>query len=370
MEHRHGHRRAKTGGRRLVLAAALILAAPPIGAVRAQSAGPGQAGPVQASPEQIEQWLQEAAQIYDQLRPIAQQVGDRTLLQRMETLRTQWVTARGHLQGKRYQMAGLMARQNLDQMRGLSTQVRRLAQRLPFYSRLAERNREILQLMQQRLGPQAPPEMQQQLTLAADALQRARNARQEGNLLQAFRLMEQCESMLRQMLQQADRALDSEAVRAEIQETERRIEALVARGGLTEPAQEALERTRQLQSEARGLAAGNQLRQALARTLSARTALRLAQRLTGGALSPEDVAAAIDHAVELREMHAELARHTDAEVRALWQQSERQLEQARQHLEEGRLPAALEAAQSSAKLTLSAVRRTGAIPPLTSSGSV
>jgi len=212
--------------------------------------------------------------------------------------------------------------------------------------------------------------MQQQLTLAADALQRARNARQEGNLLQAFRLMEQCESMLRQMLQQADRALDSEAVRAEIQETERRIEALVARGGLTEPAQEALERTRQLQSEARGLAAGNQLRQALARTLSARTALRLAQRLTGGALSPEDVAAAIDHAVELREMHAELARHTDAEVRALWQQSERQLEQARQHLEEGRLPAALEAAQSSAKLTLSAVRRTGAIPPLTSSGSV
>lgn len=366
MERRHRHRRTKTGGRRLVLAAALILAAPPIGAVRAQSAGPGQQG--QAGPEQIEQWLQEAAQLYDQLRPLTQQIGDRTLMQRMETLRTQWVTARGHLQGHRYQMAERLARQNLDQMRSLSTQVRRLAQRLPFYNRLAERNREVLQLMQQRIGPQAPPELQQQLTLAADALQRARNARQEGNLMLAFRLMEQCESMLRQTLQQADRALDAEAVRAEIQETERRIEALGARGDLTGPAQEVLERARQLQGEARGFAAGSQLRLALARTLSARTALRLAQRLTGGAFTPEDVAAAIDHAIELREMHAGLAGHDDAEVRALWQQSERQLEQARRALEEERLPAALEAAQSSAKLTLSAVRRAGAIPPLTPAG--
>ncbi len=351
---------SRTGGPALLLAAALILAAPPIGGVGAQTAGP----------EQIEQWLQEAAQLYQQLQPVAQQLGDRTLLQRMETLHTQWVAARGHMQGRRYQQAGQLARQNLEQMRALLTTVRRLAQRLPFYNRMAERNRELLQLLRQRIGPEAPREVQRQLTLTADALERAHNARQEGNLVQAFRLMEQCDAMLRQVLQQADRAgLDGDAVRAEIEETDHRLEELATRGDLTPAATEAVERARLLQAEARQQLQSGQFRLSLGRTLSARTALRLAERLSGGALSAEDVATAIEHAQELREMHGELAAHPNSEVRALWEQAGRQLELARRRLEEERLPAALEAAQSSAKLTLSAVRKAGGIPPSATDGT-
>jgi hypothetical protein len=360
MRNRTSRTSSRTCGPALLLFAALILAAPPIGGVGAQAAGP----------EQIEQWLQEAAQIYEQLRPVAQQLGDRTLLQRMETLHTQWVAARGHMQGQRYQQAGQLARQNLEQMRALSTTVRRLAQRLPFYNRMAERNRELLQLLRQRIGPDAPREVQRQLTLTADALERAHLAHQGGNLVQAFRLMEQCDGMLRQVLQQADRAgLDGDAVRSEIEETDLRLEELAARGDLTPAAGEAVERARLLQTEARQQLQAGQLRLALGRTLSARTALRLAQRLSGSALSPDDVATAIDHAQELREMHTDLAAHPNAEVRALWNQAGRQLELARRHLEEGHLPAALEAAQSSAKLTLSAARKAGGLPPIAAVGT-
>jgi len=360
MRDRDRNQSSKTGGPALLLAAALILAAPPIGGVGAQSAGP----------EQIQQWLQEAEQLYLQLQPVAQQLGDRALLQRMEILRSQWVAARGHLQGRRYQLAGQLARQNLEQLRTLSVTVRRLAQRLPFYNRMAERNQELLQLLRQRIGPETQREVQRQLLLTADSLERARLARQQGNLLQAFRLMEQCEAMLRQVLQQAERAgLDGASVRAEIEETDRRLAEPAARSDLSPASAEVLERARLLQDQARQQLQAGQLRLALGRTLSARTALRLAQRLSTGALSPEVIATAIEHAQEVQEQHPDLAAHPNAEVRALWEQAGRQLELARRRLEEDRLPAALEAAQSSAKLTLSAVRKAGGIPPSAAAGT-
>jgi len=259
-----------------------------------------------------------------------------------------------------------MAERNLRSIRELVITVRRLAQRLPYYSRMAEQNSELHRVLTRRLGSGAPEQIARQLTIGADAMERARKARQAGNMVQAFRFMEQAQLMLHQVLRHVDRdAMTPEAVRIEIEETEGRIERLRSSDQLTEPAREALQRGIEIQRDARRLFGSRQLRLAMARTLTARTAVRLAQRLMTGALGPEDAAAAIGHAEELLEIHAGLARHHDPQVRTLMEQASRQLADARGHLEAGRLRPALESAQSAAKLVLTAVRRATGPPPPT-----
>jgi hypothetical protein len=343
------------GGFTLALTATAIAVGTPIHEVQAQPTDPGQ----------ITEILEQARQIYEELLPVAQRLRDAALTTRIRSLRTQWLEARGHLQGRRYRQAGLLAKRNLEQFRQLATTLRRLAQRLPYYSRLAERNRELLQFLHRSVGPDAPAEVLRQLTLAADAVERAQLAYTRRNLLQAFRLMEQSETLLRQVLRFVDRAgLTLESVQRELEETNRRIEQVAATPDLTAPAREALERARTSQSEAERFFAAGELRPALARTLTARTALRLAMRLTAGALTPEDVAAAIGHAEELMEVHAEVANSKIPEARNLWQQAQRQLNGARTLLEAEQLRPALEAAQTTAKLILTAVRwATTPIPP-------
>ena len=342
------------GGYAIALTATAIAVGAPIREVHAQPTDPGQ----------ISEMLEQARALYEELLPVAQRLGDAALMTRLRSLRTQWLEARGHMQGRRYRQAGTLARRNLEQLRQLAVTVRKIAQRLPYYNRLAERNSELLQVLRRSVGPDAPPEVQRQLTLAADAVERAQQARARSNMLQAFRLMEQSEILLRQVLRFVGRSgLTAESVQREIEETGRRIEQLSETPDLIPQAGEALERARTLQAEAEGYLAAGQLRAALTNTLTARTALRLAVRLATGSLTPEDVAAAIGHAEELQEMHAELADNATAAVRTLWQQAERQLDQARAHLDAGRLHPALEAAQNAAKSILTAARRAGQIPP-------
>jgi hypothetical protein len=205
-----------------------------------------------------------------------------------------------------------------------------------------------------------------QLTLAADAVERAQQAYARRNMLQAYRLMEQSEVLLRQTLRFVARSgLTAESVQREMEETDRRIERLLETPDLTPQASEMLERARALQADAESRFAAGELQAALTRTLTARTAIRLAMRITTGALTPEDVATAIGHAEELQEMNSELASSQLQAVRSLWQQADRQLNQARSHLQDGRLRPALEAAQNAAKLILTAVRRASSdqIPP-------
>jgi hypothetical protein len=344
-----------------VVAAAAMLAGTPIRDVRAQHTGPGR----------ISETLQQARQLYEELLPVARRLGDRGILDRMQTLRQQWMQANGHFQGRRYQMAGTLADRNLRAMRQLAVTMQRLAQRLPYYARMAEQNRELHQMLMRRLGADAPEQIARQLTLAADAIERAQHARQRGNLVQAYRFMEQAQVMLHQVLRHVEReALTPEAVRLEVEETEGRIERLQTSEQLTDTARQALERAIEIQQEARQLLGAGRLRLAMARTLTARTALRLAQRLMAGALGPDDAAAAIGHAEELLEIHADLAGHEDAQVRTLMEQAARQVTEARGHMEQGRLRAAVESAQSAAKLVLTAVRiARGTPPPLPTSPS-
>lgn len=343
-----------TGGFVLILTAVTVMVGTPIREVKAQT----------PRPDQINELLEQARALYEELLPISQRLGDETLTTRMRNLRAQWVEARGHMQARRYQQAATLARRNLDQLRTLATAIRRLAQRMPYYSRLAERNQELLQLLQRSVGPDAPPEVLRQLTLAAGAVERAQHLRQRGRLLQSFRLMEQADNTLRQVLRYVDRSgLSPESVQREIEETGRRIERLEGAADLVEPAREALERAKASQAEAGRLLAAGDLRQALAHTLTARTALRLASRLTTGSLTSEDVAAAIGHCEELMEVHSELANSTVPAVRSLWQQAGRQLDRARSRLDAGRLRPALEAAQTASKLIVNAARKAGGPPP-------
>jgi hypothetical protein len=308
--------------------------------------------------------------MYEELLPTAQRLGDAAMMTRLRNIRSQWVQAQGHMQGRRYQQARTLARRNLDQLRRLSVQIRQLAQRLPHYTRLSERNLEMMQFLRNTVGPEAPPEVIRQMTLAADALQRARQARQRNQLMLSFRLMEQTDNLLKQVLRHVDRSgLTPEAVQREIDETARRIERLESGEMRIEAAVEALERARTAQAEATRLLATGQLRQALAHTLTARTALRLAERLTLRTLTEEDVALAIAHAEELREAHSGLAESDLSAVSRLMQQADRQLNQARNRLLSGNLRAALESAQSAAKLIMTAVRRAGGSPPPPPSGS-
>jgi len=346
--------RSTPGGLFLLLAAAMIVAGTPIRAVTAQS--PGR--------HQVEDTLERARALYEELLPVARQLGDQGILQRMNTLRAQWVAARGHFQAGRMTQAQTMARRNYDQLRQLRTEVQRLAQRLPYYGRLEERNRELLEFMREEIGPGAPPEVTRRLTLAAGAHQRARQARQRGNLLQAFRLMEQSENLIRQVLRYIDRTgLTTESVRRELDETARRIERLAGDPELLEVAREALERAREAQEEAERFFTAGELRQALAATLTARTAVRLATRLSTGAITPEDVATAIAHTTELMEMHGTLASSSEPGVRRLWNEAGEHLVQARTHLENGQLRTGLAEAQTAAKLVLTAVRRAGSGAP-------
>lgn len=352
-------RNSRCGGLLLVITAATLMVGTPIREAEAQS----------PPPEQIAQMLDQARKLHEELLPIAQRLGDAALLTRLQSLRAQWVQARGHMQGRRYTQAGTLAKRVYDQLRQLSSQIHLLAQRLPYYNRMAERNRELLQVLQGSVGPNAPAEIRRQLTLASDAIQRAQKAHQNRSILQAYRLMEQAENQLRQVLRYVDRSgLTPESVRREIEETNRRMERLEGSSNLVEAAIEALERARMIQVEAERLLAAGELRQALANTLSARTALRLAARLITGALTPEDVAAAIAHAEELMEVHSELLNSPLSAVRSLMQQARRQLNQARSHLEAGRLNQGLKAAQTSAKLILTAARTAGGPPPPSTQG--
>lgn len=351
---KHKDWRTRFGGIALALTATAIAVGTPIRNVQAQPTDPGQ----------ISEILEQARRLHDELLPVAQRLGDAALMTRLRSLHTQWLEARGHMQGRRYRQAGLLARRNLEQLRQLATTMRKIAQRLPYYSRLAERNRELLQVLRRSVGPGAPPEILRQLTLASDAVERAQQAYARRNMMQAFRLMEQSETLLRQVLRFVGRSgLTAESVQRELEETGRRIERLVAMPDLTPQASEALERARTMQSEAESLFAAGELRAALSHTLTARTALRLALRLSTGALTPEDVSAAIGHAQELQEMNAQLASSEIDAVRTMWQQAQRQLDQARAHLEAGRLRPALETAQNAAKLILTAIRRAGATAP-------
>ncbi|MFO7767343.1 MAG: hypothetical protein R6W82_00040 [bacterium] len=341
------------GGLVLVLVVTALAAGTPIREVRAQPAGP----------EQVAEVLEQARTLYEELQPLAQRIGDPSLIQRMQALRSQWQVARGHFQGRRYQVAGRLAQQNLDRMREIASALRRLSQRLPYYDRLAERNREILRLFQQTMGPRAPQEVQRRLTLSADMVERAERARGGGRVMEAFRLMEQADGMLRQMLRRMDRGgLTPEAVERELRETERQMERLQALPELSEGAADALERADALQDEARHHHAAGQFRQALSRTLTARSAVRLAQGLVGGGLTSEEVTRAISHAEEVMSTYSEAASSEAAGVADPWRQARRMLEQARERLEAGRLAPALEAAQSAAKLALTAARRAGLTP--------
>ncbi len=342
------------GGIAIALTATAIAVGTPVREVQAQPTDPGQ----------IQDLLEQARQLYNELLPIAQRLGDESLLTRLRVMNAKWLEARGHMQGRRYRQAGNLAQRNLRQLRELASTVRKIAQRLPYYSRMAERNMELLRLLQRNVGPGAPPEIQRRLTLAADAVERARRAHAMGNMLQAFRLMEQSETILRQLLRFAGRTgLTTESVQREVEETERRIERFTALPEMDPRSAEALERARALQSEAENLLASGELQRALTRTLAARTALRLAERLSSGRLTAEDVAAAIAHAEELQEVNEELATSEHNAIRSLWEQAERRLNQARTFLESGRLRAALESAQNAAKLIVTAARRAADIPP-------
>jgi len=336
----------------------MTLVGTPIRDVRAQSPGP----------DAVREILEQARQLYEELLPLAQRLGDPAMMTRLRNVRSQWVQAQGHMQGRRYQQAGTLARRNLDQLRRLSVLIRRLAQRLPQYTRLSERNLEMMQFLRSAVGPDAPAEIRRQITLAADALHRAGQARQRNNHMLSFRLMEQADNLLKQVLRHVDRTgVTPESVQREIDETARRVERLEKGEIREEAAVEALERARTAQAEAIRLLAAGELRQALAHTLTARTALRLAERLTIRALTAEDVALAIAHAEELREAHAGLAASPLQSVNRLMQQADRQLEQARSRLLAGNLRVALENAQSASKLIMTAVRRAGTVPPPTAS---
>jgi hypothetical protein len=342
------------GGIAVALTATAIAVGTPIREVQAQPTDPGQ----------IQELLEQARQLYNELLPVAQRLGDESLLTRLRALNARWLEARGHMQGRRYRQAGTLAKRNLEQLRELSATVRKMAQRLPYYNRMAERNVELLQLLRRNVGPGAPPEIQRQLTLAADAVERARRVHTRGNTMQAFRLMEQSETMLRQVLRFVGRTgLTAETVQREVEETERRIERFTALPDIDPQSSDAFERARTLQEEAKSLLASGDLQQTLTRTLTARTALRLAERLSGGRLTAEDIAAAIAHTEELQEIHEELATSEHSAVRSLWEQAERQLNQARILLNNGRLRPALESAQNAAKLIVTASRRAAAIPP-------
>ncbi len=348
------YQKSGIGGLALVIAATMTLVGTPIRDIRAQSPGP----------DAIRETLEQARQLYEELMPMARQLGDPTMMTRLRSIRTQWVQAQGHLQGGRYKQAGTLAKRNLDQLRLLSVKIRQLAQRLPQYTRLSERNMEMMQFLRSAIGPDAPPEVRRQITLAADALHRAGQARQQNNHMLSFRLMEQADNLLKQVLRHVDRTgVIPESVQREIDETARRIERLETSEIQVEAAAEALERARTAQAEATRLLAAGELRQALAHTLTARTALRLAERLTIRALTAEDVALALAHAEELREAHSGLAASPVQGVSRLMQQADRQLEQARSRLLAGNLRVALERAQSASKLIMTAVRRAGAVPP-------
>ena len=346
--------RSWLGGIAIALTATAIAVGTPIRKVQAQPTDPGQ----------IQDMLEQARQLHNELLPIAQRLGDESLLTRLRVLNMRWLEARGHMQGRRYRQAGNLAQRNLQQLRQLTSTVRKIAQRLPYYSRMAERNMELLRLLQRNVGPGSPPEIQRQLTLAADAVERARGAHAMGNIMQAYRLMEQSEIILRQMLRFVGRTgLTAESVQREVEETERRIERLIALPEMDPRSAEALESARSLQTEAESLLASGELHRALTRTLAARTALRLSERLSSGILTAEDVAAAIAHAEELQEVNKELATSEHNAIRSLWEQAQRQLNQARTYLESGRLRTALESAQNAAKLIVTAARRAADIPP-------
>jgi len=343
-------RKRTPGGLVLVLVVTALVAGAPIREVRAQSAGQ----------ERIRETLEQARSLYEQLQPLAQRIGDPALLQRMQALRSQWQVASGHFQGRRYQMAARMAQRNLDELRRIGSALRRLSQRLPYYQRLAERNREVLRLLQQTTGPARSREIQRRLTLAADMVERAGRARSGGRVVEAFRLMEQADVMLRRMLRQMDRGnLTPEAVETELQQTERQAERIQVLPEIPPGAAEALERALMLQEEARRYFAAGEFRLALTRTLTARSALRVARGLAGGRLTSEEVAAAIAHAEELMATYAETAGSEVAGVQQLWSQAQRMLEEARTQLEAGQLDPALESARSAAKLALTAARRAG-----------
>ena len=345
---------SRVGGIALLTAATITLVGTPIREVKAQS--PGR--------EEVRELLEQARQLYEELLPMAERLGDAAMMTRLRNIRSQWVQAQGHMQGRRYQQALMIGKRNMNQLRQLSVQIRQLAQRLPHYTRLSERNLEMMQFLRNSIGPDAPPEIVRQLTLSADALQRARQARQRNNLLLSFRLMEQADNLLKQVLRHIDRSgLTPESVQREIDETTRRIDYLEERDIHVDTAIEALERARTAQAEAVRLLAAGELRQALAHTLTARTALRLAERLTRGALTDEDVALAIAHAEELQEAHSELVNSSIQGVSRLMQQADRQLNRARTRLLSGNLRQALEDAQSAAKLIMTAVRRAGGSAP-------
>ncbi len=342
------------GGIAIALTATAIAVGTPIRKVQAQPTDPGQ----------IQDVLDQARQLHNELLPIAQRLGDESLLTRLRALNAKWLEARGHMQGRRYRQAGNLAQRNLQQLRELTSTVRKIAQRLPYYSRMAERNMELLRLLQRNVGAVSPPEIQRRLTLAADALERARRAHAMGNIMQSFRLMEQSETILRQLLRFVGRTgLTAESVQREVEETERRIERFITLPEMDPRSAQALESARALQTEAESLLASGELQRALTRTLAARTALRLSERLSSGRLTAEDVAAAIAHAEELQEVHGELATSENNAIRSLWEQAERQLNQARTFLESGRLRTALESAQNAAKLIVTAARRAADIPP-------
>lgn len=275
--------------------------------------------------------------------------------------------ARDHFGNRRYDHSYKFSSTALDRIRKLGQELLRLEQRLRFYERLADRNREVLELLRRRARlDQVDQKTARMLDMATDSFHRALAANGRGELILAFKLMEQTNDLVRKVMRALGGGrISPERLADDLDRTDDIVENIREAVGASDSPeiQAVLERASVVQREAIASYEDGNFDFARRLTLRARTLARLALRLTQNAPATEAERTLI-HTDDLIERYEEKIRESgNAEAESLLEEAIALQGEAWDLYNDDEIAAALTKARAAAKLVTAANHKAGSVGP-------
>jgi hypothetical protein len=248
--------------------------------------------------EQAERQLEQAEEAYDRLMDAMSGAAatDVQIAGAMRNVR-QWIDhSQDALDRRQYDVSYKLSGQALDRIRGLVTEQQRLDQRYRWTQRFIEQNRESLELLQRRVRlEQVDEKTARMLDMAVDTFHRALDAENRGEVLLAYKLMDQTSDLIKRVIKGiGGQAISRERLGKDLDRTDETVDSVAEALGEAEALGKAeasagadrlgsdtvLDRARAVQEQARLNEEQGNLDFARRLTLRARTLARLALRLS------------------------------------------------------------------------------------------
>ena len=238
------------------------------------------------SREQAERQLEQAEEAYGRLMEAASGVAA-TDVQIGNAIRSveQWIDhSRDAFEHRRYDTSYKFSAQALDRIRTIAAEQQRLEQRHRWTQRFIEQNRESLELLRRRVRlEQVDEKTARMLDMAVDTFHRALAAEDRGEVLMAYKLMDQTSDLINRVIKAVGgQAVSRERLGKDLDRTDEIMDDVAeAVRDADEPGSAAvLDRARAVQEQARLNEEQGNLDFSRRLTLRARTLARLALRLS------------------------------------------------------------------------------------------